>query len=86
MRIWNKRYPYPPHAIYVGRPSPWGNPFIIGKDGTREEVIKLFRKYAIERMESDPSWLSPLKGCEDAVCWCAPEPCHASIVLELANA
>ena len=35
-----------PYDIYVGRPSKWGNPFRIGKDGTREEVIKK-RNYAL---------------------------------------
>ena len=29
-------------AVYVGRGSLWGNPLVIGKDGTREEVIEKF--------------------------------------------
>ena len=28
-----------PNSVYVGRPSIWGNPFAIGRDGTRDEVI-----------------------------------------------
>ncbi|MGA9172340.1 MAG: DUF4326 domain-containing protein [Nitrososphaeraceae archaeon] len=28
------------YDIYIGRPSRWGNPFVIGKDGTREVITK----------------------------------------------
>lgn len=27
------------NAVYIGGPSKWGNPFVIGKHGTRAEVI-----------------------------------------------
>ena len=71
-------------AVYVGRPSRWGNPFVIGKDGTREEVLAKFREYAIGRMASEPSWLEPLAG-KDLICWCAPLSCHGDVLMELAN-
>lgn len=69
--------------VYVGRPSEWGNPFHIGRDGTREDVIAKYREYVL----STPAlmrkvWLLREK---DLVCWCAPEPCHANVLLELAN-
>jgi len=32
-----------PDRVYVGRPSKWSNPFVIGRDGSRDEVIA---KYA----------------------------------------
>lgn len=32
-----------PYNVYIGRPSKWGNPFIIGRDGTREEVIDNYK-------------------------------------------
>ena len=28
-----------PNSVYIGRPSPWGNPYAIGRDGTRDDVI-----------------------------------------------
>lgn len=71
-------------AIYVGRPSIWGNPFVIGKDGTRNEVIEKYR----QKLLDSPylmSQLDHLKG-RDLLCWCAPLPCHADVLLELANA
>ena len=71
------------NAVYVGRPSLFGNPFKIGKDGDRETVIAMYKEYLLknpELMESLPS----LRG-KDLICWCAPYPCHADILLELAN-
>jgi hypothetical protein len=41
-RVLNKlRDPVPPGAHYIGRNSKWGNPFIIGQHGTRDDVIRL---------------------------------------------
>ncbi len=88
-RVWNKRHSYPPDAVYVGRPSKWGNPFKVGRDvkgrlWTRTEVIQLYRSWVTDQHELMLS-LHELKG-KDLVCWCAPLPCHADILLELANA
>jgi len=86
-KVLNKRTDkIPPEAIYVGRPSKWGNPYVIGKDGSRENVIRLYK----EELEQSPALqylrdaLPELSG-KDLVCWCAPLPCHADILLELAN-
>lgn len=40
-----------PHDIYIGRPSKWGNPFIIGRDGTREEVVAKYEAWLTGRPE-----------------------------------
>ena len=81
-KVLNKRKDIiSPNAVYVGRPTKWGNPFIIGKDGTREEVISKYREKIIREPPGD---FSELRG-KDLVCWCAPLPCHADILLELAN-
>lgn len=79
-RVYNKRGFVPKGAVYVGRPSPWGNPFKIGRDGTREEVIARYRDYILGR----PQLLEQLRG-RDLVCWCAPLPCHGDVLIELAN-
>lgn len=34
-----------PYDVYIGRPSKWGSPFVIGKDGNREEVILKYREW-----------------------------------------
>lgn len=40
-----------PDCVYIGRPSKWGNPFAIGKDGTREEVVEKYRIYLLSHPE-----------------------------------
>lgn len=74
----------PAGAVYVGRPSKWGNPFAIGVDGTRDDVLV---KYMLWLCSEDALMhaLGELRG-KDLVCWCKPLPCHADILLELANA
>jgi len=70
----------PPDAIYCGRPSKWGNPFIIGKDGTRSEVCDKFEKQILTKLD-----VSELRG-KDLVCFCAPLRCHCDAILKKANA
>ena len=69
-------------AIYVGRPSRWGNPFRIGRDGTREEVIRKFRDSLTEQDLIEIR--HDLRGA-NLGCWCAPKACHADVLLEIAN-
>jgi hypothetical protein len=83
MKVLNKKDNA--QGVYVGRPSQWGNPYVIGKDGNRVEVIARFRAYAERRLQAEPEWLKPLVG-RDLVCWCAPEGCHADVLIQLANA
>ncbi len=49
------------HHVYVGRPSKWGNPFVIGKDGNRAEVIKLYEQWLYEN-EALMAALGELRG------------------------
>jgi hypothetical protein len=69
--------------VYVGRPSKWGNPFVIGRDGSRDEVIAKYRAWIVQQ----PALLAALHELrgKNLVCWCAPERCHADVLLELAN-
>ena len=82
-RGWRK----PPGAVVVSRPSKWGNPFRIGdpaKGGlTRQEAVVAYRHMA--RSNLDESELAELRG-HDLACWCPlDQPCHADVLLELAN-
>ena len=83
-RVFSRRRPHeiPTGAIYVGRPSKWGNPF---SKGSKAKNIADFREYAVERNEHDPDWLKPLRG-KHVVCWCSPSACHGDVLIELANA
>lgn len=86
-KVWNKRDSnVPSDAVYVGRPSLYGNPFEIGKHGTREDVIRRYKNEVLSEMSKAQLDLlrANLKG-KDLICWCAPLPCHADVLLEIAN-
>lgn len=78
-----------PGQVYVGRPGPLGNPFQIGLDGTREDVITKYRSWLWARMREPGSpQLAELQrlltlarqGPLELLCWCAPLPCHAEVI------
>jgi hypothetical protein len=72
-----------PYDVYIGRPSKWGNPFEIGKDGDRAEVIAKYRQYIRHR----PDLLRDLKYLKDKTlgCWCKPQACHGDVLAEMAD-
>jgi hypothetical protein len=69
--------------VYIGRPSKWGNPFVIGRDGTREEVIA---KYAAW-LKDQPELIAALPELRGKVlgCWCTPKRCHGNVLVMLAE-
>lgn len=71
------------YDVYIGRPSIWGNPYTIGVNGNREEVIKKYHDYLL----ASPGLVSQLPSLKGKVlgCWCSPLPCHGDILMELAN-
>lgn len=85
-KVLNKKHDLIPlgEAVYIGRPSPFGNPFIIGQHGDRDEVIRLYADYLVSNPELMEKVRTELRG-HDLVCWCAPEPCHGDVLLYFAN-
>lgn len=86
-----KGWRMPPNAVYVGRPTKWGNPFRVGVSYhgyppmTADIALRAFRINLHGRLQSEPSLLDALRG-KDLACWCPlDQPCHADILLELAN-
>jgi len=75
----------PTGAVYIGRPSKWGNPFVINRDGTREEVIAKYRIWLLGQPAKVAAAKRELAG-KDLVCFCAPKGCHGDVLLEVANA
>lgn len=67
--------------VMISRPSIWGNPFIIGKDGTRKEVIEKYEVYLRNNQELMDKILE-LDG-KVLECWCSPLPCHGDIILKI---
>jgi hypothetical protein len=76
-----------PYDVYIGRSMPglpgrgWGNPFYIGRDGTREEVIARYRDW----IKTQPALLARLEELRGKRlgCWCKPEPCHGDVLVLL---
>lgn len=67
------------------RPGRWGNHFVIGRDGTREQVIEKYRLW-IESQLDDESFrdeLRMLSRAEGLVCCCAPDRCHGEVLIEV---
>ena len=72
------------YDVYIGRPSKWGNPFVIGRDGSREQVIAKYRAWVLAQPELVAA-LPELRG-KILGCWCAPQACHGDVLAELAQA
>ena len=72
------------YDVYIGRPSVFGNPYIEGEDGNRNEVIEKFRIYFYNRIEKDEKYkekVLSLKG-KKLGCFCKPRSCHGDIYVE----
>ncbi len=94
-----KGWKMPPNTVKVDRSTPWGNPFITSKHGTQERCVELFTCAAAglialgydtcgeqealhQRVREN---ISDLTG-KNLACWCREgTPCHAEVLLELAN-
>ena len=72
-----------PYDVYIGRGSKWGNPFIIGKHGNREEVIKKYQEWIMTQPQLLAD-LHELKG-KTLCCFCKPQSCHGDILAKLTN-
>ena len=100
-RIQRKRtkgWRMPRGAVYVGRPTTWGNPFTVGceawrfsttiphpRPGDLDEVLEDYRYLARQWLYFQRDWLDELKG-KDLACWCPlDKDCHADILLKMAN-
>jgi hypothetical protein len=71
-----------PYTVYIGRPSPLGNPFIIGRDGSREQVVIKFKHFAVNNKDILRRILE-LKTDDILGCFCAPEDCHGYAIKEI---
>jgi len=97
MRIQRKRtkgWKMPEGAVYVGRPSVWGNRWQVGVWSrfigkvveTRAEAVACFREMGWTEPHQIGYIKEKLRG-KDLACWCPlDQPCHADVLLEIANA
>ena len=87
-------YPHPLPGrvrVYIGRPSVLGNPFQIGRDGDRDQVIAKFKVYLDGRIKNnDPVMMPELrrivalsrKHLVELACFCKPAACHGDHLRE----
>ena len=91
-----KGWRMPSGAVYVGRPSVWGNRWTVGvwsktlgrNIETVEEVLLIYRKFQIEGDENAGyrAYVRERLAGKDLACWCPlDKPCHADVLLEIAN-
>jgi len=81
-KVVNKRIDS--YDIYIGRGSPFGNRFVIGIHGTRDEVIDMYEKEFYAKIEADKEFKNQvlaLKG-KTLGCFCKPLRCHGDIILK----
>lgn len=72
-----------PYDVYIGRPSKWGNPFAVGYDGTREEVIQKYETW----LRGQPALMAAVKSLRGLTlgCWCRPKMCHGDVLVRIAE-
>lgn len=72
-----------PYDVYIGRPSRFGNPFRIGRDGSRGEVVAKYEEW----LTSQPELMAALPELAGKTlgCWCSPKPCHGDVLARLAD-
>lgn len=94
-RIQRKRtkgWRMPEGAVYVGRPTKWGNPYRVGPEtraafavSAAQRAVNQYRLLVSQMVERGRLDLEELRG-KHLACWCPlDQPCHADVLLELAN-
>lgn len=76
----------PSDAIRCDRTTIYGNPFIIGIDGTRDQVCDKYEKWIWEDINFSlrEKMVNELRG-KDLICWCYPDRCHCETIIDIAN-
>jgi hypothetical protein len=74
-----------PYDVYIGRGSKYGNPFVIGRDGTREQVIDAYENWILKQPELLSNLRYELKG-KVLGCYCKPAACHGDVLIEIVEA
>jgi hypothetical protein len=70
---------------YPPKDSIWYNPYKIGKDGNRNEVIQKYETYIRNRLQTEVELKEELQKLKNKHlgCWCYPEPCHGNVLLKI---
>lgn len=86
-----KGWRMPANTVKVARPCLWGNPFVIGRDGVKDarQAVQCFEDWLMAYVQKARPFrieaLEALRG-KNLACWCRlDQPCHADVLLRLAN-
>lgn len=81
------------YDIYIGRYNPFrnlpksvfANPYVIGRDGTRTEVLQKYENYIRRELVRRPDLIQALRELKGKRlgCWCAPQKCHGDVLIKL---
>lgn len=85
MAVLNKHHhggKVPAGAVNIMRGTPWGNPFAIGVDGDRDEVVWLYRRWLWDTIKTQPIFAQAVRALhgKDLCCCCAPLACHGDVL------
>jgi hypothetical protein len=69
------------YDVLIARPSKWGNPFMVGRDGNRAQVIRMYEIHVRRRPDLIAA-LTELVG-KRLGCYCKPLPCHGDVLILL---
>ena len=72
------------YSVYIGRGSIFGNPYKIGRDGNREEVVQKYKEMFLKKIEKDPMFRDAVLKLNGKTlgCFCSPLKCHGDVIIE----
>ena len=72
------------YDVYIGRPTLFGNPYIVGKHGERGQCVEFFKEYFYARLASDAEFREAVDSLRGKVlgCYCKPQACHGDVIEE----
>lgn len=73
--------------IFIGRPSKWGNPFIKGRDGTRQQVCDKYDNWFRDQIRTNSTFRKEIEELKGKVlaCYCVPQRCHGQTIINYLN-
>ena len=73
--------------VYIGRPSKWGNPFILKYEKDRSKIISQYKDWILEKIKNEEITKEDILTLKDKrlMCYCKPRACHGDILVALVN-
>ena len=89
----SKGWKLPPDTLNVDRTTRWGNPFTVAEYGSVAAAVACYEAWLRGEVDApdgrprpDPQQVREALGGRRLACWCALDgPCHADLLLTLAN-